>query len=233
MLGAIALSALYWYRVGKKDHRLPWIFLGGLLGAFVGAKLVYLMAEGWRDWTLPETGFRWATGKTIVGGLLGGYGGVEWAKHALGYREPTGDRFALVVPLGIFLGRWGCWSHGCCLGQACDPKAWYAWKDATGTPRWPAVPAELIFHGLSFAAALALAPTPIARGQRFHAYLIAYGTFRFFTEFHRDTTTWIGPWTGYHVAALGLVGLGIGRGLARRRAVNVSGHFPNVQAPPP
>ena len=229
MLGAIALSAVYWYRAGKKDRRLPWIFVGGLLGAFLGAKVVYLVAEGWQDWALPDTWFRWATGKTILGGLLGGYGGVEWAKYALGYREPTGDRFAVVVPIGILLGRLGCLSHGCCLGKPCDSRAWYAWKDATGVARWPAVPAEILFHALSFLVALSLAPTSIARGQRFHAYLIAYGIFRFFTEFQRDTATWIGPLTGYHAAALGLIVLGIGRGLARLNATGgsrpISGPF--------
>lgn len=231
MLGAIALSAIYWYRTGKKDSRLPWIFLGGLLGAFLGAKIVYLVAEGWRDWALTDTWFRWATGKTILGGLLGGYGGVEWAKHALGYREPTGDHFAVVVPLGIFLGRLGCLSHGCCQGKPCDAQAWYAWKDAAGIPRWPAVPAELVFHGCSFAVALSLAPTSIARGQRFHAYLIAYGFFRFLTEFHRDTSSWIRGFTGYHVAALGLIALGIGRGWARHRASQRSQPFSSPPLP--
>ncbi|MBL9126148.1 MAG: prolipoprotein diacylglyceryl transferase [Verrucomicrobiales bacterium] len=222
MLGAVALSAVYWYRAGRKDARLPWIFLGGLIGAFVGAKVVYLLAEGWRDLNLPGTWQRWATGKTILGGLLGGYGGVEWAKKALRYREPTGDRFAIVVPIGIFLGRLGCLSHGCCLGQPCSATAWYAWTDPAGVGRWPIVPAELAFHASSALVALGLAPTRVARGQRFHGYLIAYGIFRFVTEFRRDTATWAGVWTGYHAAALALIGLGIWRGIVRSRSSDAS-----------
>ena len=215
MLGAILLSAWYWYRTAQKDSRLPWIFLGGLLGAFVGAKVVYLLAEGWRDLDLPGTWLRWATGKTILGGLLFGYAGVEWAKKALHYTSPTGDRFAVVVPFGILLGRLGCLSHGCCLGKVCEPTAWYAWRDRDDIARWPVVPAELAFHAVSVALALALAPTRIARGQRFHAYLVAYGVFRFATEFQRDTVRWTGQLSGYHVAALALIGLGLGRGYRR------------------
>lgn len=217
MLGAIVLSAWYWFRAAKQDSRLPWIFLGGLIGAFMGAKVVYLLAEGWRDWALPGTWYRWATGKTILGGLLFGYAGVEWAKKLLNYRTPTGDRFAVVVPFGILLGRLGCLSHGCCLGKACDPSAWYAWEDSQGQARWPIVPLELTFHATSAAIALGLNRTQVARGQRFHAYLIAYGLFRFVTEFQRDTFRWGGGFTGYHVAALALVVLGIWRAWVRHR----------------
>lgn len=211
------LSALYWFRVGKRDARLPWIFLGGLVGAFVGAKVVYLAAEGWVDFSLPGSWLRLATGKTILGGLLFGYLGVELAKRALDYGAPTGDRFAVVVPLGIFLGRLGCLSHGCCLGRPCDGSAWYAWRDAAGVARWPVVPAELVFHGASAGLALALARAGMLRGQRFHAYLIAYGVFRFLVEFERDTVRWWGWLSGYHVAALALVVLGGIRAVQRWR----------------
>jgi phosphatidylglycerol:prolipoprotein diacylglycerol transferase len=46
------------------------------------------------------------------------------------------------------------------------------------------------------------------RGQHFHLYLIAYGTFRFFHEFLRDTPKLVGPISGYQIAALALVALG-------------------------
>lgn len=217
MLGAIGLSGLYWMRAGRKDPRLPVIFLGGLIGAFVGAKAVYLLAEGWHDWGKSDLWLRWATGKTILGGLLFGYGGVELAKRAMGYTAATGDRFAVVVPAGLFLGRLGCLSHGCCLGRACSPDAWYAWVDRSGVARWPAAPAELLFHGLAVVVALVLQATGRLAGQRFHGYLIAYGAFRFVTEFQRDTLRIWGTVSGYHVAALALVLLGVVRWRQRWR----------------
>lgn len=217
MLAGIAISAVYWMRASRRDPRLPVIFLAGLLGAFVGAKIVYLLAEGWRDWPLPDRWSRWATGKTILGGLLFGYLGVEIAKKGLGYTAPTGDRFALVVPVGLFLGRLGCLSHGCCLGRPCASAAWYAQVDRVGVARWPAVPAELIFQATAFLVALGLQVSGRLAGQRFHAYLIAYGVFRLLTEFQRDTARVVGPLSGYHFAALALVGLGVVRWVQRAR----------------
>ncbi|MCC6231217.1 MAG: prolipoprotein diacylglyceryl transferase [Verrucomicrobiales bacterium] len=207
MLAALALSGWLWFRAGRRDPHLPLIFIGGLLGAFLGAKLVYLLAEGWNDLGRPDLALRWATGKTILGGLLFGYAGVELTKKALRYTRPTGDRFAIMVPLALILGRIGCLTHGCCLGRPCPP-AWYARTDSAGVPRWPAVPAEIAFHALALAAALVLQATGRLPGQRFHVYLIAYGVFRFVTEFQRDTLRLLGPFTGYHVAALALVALG-------------------------
>jgi len=227
MLGAILLSGWYWFRTARRDPRLPWIFIGGLVAAFIGAKLVYLLAEGWRDLALPDTARRLATGKTILGGLLFGYAGVEWTKRALDYRATTGDRFAIVVPAGLFLGRLGCLSHGCCLGSPCDASAWFALTGPDGTPRWPVVPAELAFHALAATTALALARsrTRLLEGQRFHAYLVAYGLFRFATEFLRETPRIAGPFTGYHLAAIALITLGIVRALQR--------HQPRPNTPPP
>jgi phosphatidylglycerol:prolipoprotein diacylglycerol transferase len=43
------------------------VYLGALLGAFTGAKLVYLAAEGWMFVDSPDRWLIWATGKTIVG----------------------------------------------------------------------------------------------------------------------------------------------------------------------
>ena len=46
-------------------------------------------------WDDPQRWVIWATGKTILGALLGGYAGVEAAKKWTGYTQPTGDWFAL------------------------------------------------------------------------------------------------------------------------------------------
>jgi hypothetical protein len=78
---------------------------------------------------MPDRWLRLATGKSVLGALLGGYAGVELAKHALGLRAATGDLFALVAPLGIGIGRVGCLLHGCCLGERCAP-AWWTLRDA-------------------------------------------------------------------------------------------------------
>jgi phosphatidylglycerol:prolipoprotein diacylglycerol transferase len=216
-LAGITLSLLGWWRFTRKRRdgaTLIVLYLAGLAGAIAGAKLGFLIAEGWHyrhDWAAL------LTGRTIAGGLLGGYAGVEWAKRVMGYRRPTGDLFAVAVPSALALGRVGCILQGCCPGVECA-EAWWALHDARGVPRWPAAPAELAFNLLAASAATLFARRGRGGGQLFHLYLMAYGVFRFAHEFARDDARWIGPFGGYHLLALGLFTLGAVRYAQRRRA---------------
>jgi len=215
MLAGIFVSITLWSRVAKRDARLVLIYVAALAGAFLGAKFVYLGAEGWLHWHDEQRWLILATGKSITGALLGGYAAVEIAKYFLNYRGATGDWFAIIAPLGIMLGRVGCLLQGCCLGRVCEP-AWYTLNDATGTARWPAVPVEFLFNALMLGAILLLRRRQTWRGQLFHVYLIAYGVFRFLHEFWRDTPRILGPISGYQIASLGLVALGV-IGFVRRQ----------------
>jgi phosphatidylglycerol:prolipoprotein diacylglycerol transferase len=167
------------------------VYIAALAGAFLGAKLVYLGAEGWLHWHDPNRWLILATGKSITGALLGGYAAVEIAKRLLGYRGMTGDWFAIIAPVGIMLGRIGCLLQGCCLGRVCDA-SWYTINDLHGVARWPAVPVEFLFNALMLGVILLLRWRRILPGQHFHIYLMAYGIFRFFHEFLRDTPQIIG-----------------------------------------
>ena len=221
MLAGIFVSITLWSRVAKRDSRLVLIYVAALAGAFLGAKLVYLGAEGWLHWHDENRWLILATGKSITGALLGGYAAVEIAKHFLGYQSATGDWFAIIAPVGIMLGRVGCLLHGCCLGRVCEP-AWFTMNDVTGTARWPAAFMELIFNALSLGAVLILRRRNLFPGQLFHLYLITYGLFRFTHEFWRDTPQILGPISGYQIASLGLVALGATGFVRRQRTHRLS-----------
>ena len=216
MLAGIAVSAFFWTRLARRDDRLLIVYVAALVGAFLGAKLAYLAAEGWKDIGHPDMWLRLATGKSILGALLGGYASVELAKRWVGYRSVTGDWFAMIAPLGIILGRVGCWLHGCCLGHACEP-AWFTVRDAKGVERWPAVPVEILFNAVMLISFAVLRRRGYLAGQHFHVYLIAYGVFRFAHEFFRDTPRLVAGFSGYQFIALALVGFGIWA--FRRRAM--------------
>src|SRR5437773_4428025 len=112
MLAGIFTSILFWSRLARRDDRLILIYIAALAGAFLGAKLVYLGAEGWLHWHDENRWMVLATGKSITGALLGGYAAVEIAKRFTGYRSATGDWFAIISPVSIMLGRLGCVLHG-------------------------------------------------------------------------------------------------------------------------
>lgn len=229
MLAGLIVSAIFWSRAAQRDERLLLVYIAALLGAFAGAKLLYVVAEGWRY--LEESTFYtegWlhlATGKSVVGALLGGFIAVEVGKRLIGYDKPTGDRFALMVPLALIAGRIGCLAHGCCVGVECSHGAWYAWPDAQGMARWPAVPVEILFNAACFAVLLLLRSFHILQTQHFHLYLIAYGLFRFGHEYLRATPKdFLLGHSGYQVAALilalaGLLGFIL---RARSRPVELS-----------
>lgn len=207
LFAGIVVTLAFWVRIARRDSRLLVIYLAALVGAFFGAKVVYLAAEGWLYWRSPDQWHIWAAGKTILGALLGGYLSVEIAKRLLCYKAVTGDWFAVVAPVGIILGRLGCVSHGCCLGKVCTSQ-WWTLADRSGVPRWPAIPIEIGFNVLAVVVFLTLRRFASLPGQHFHVYLIGYGAFRFAHEFARDTPRVWGAISGYHLAALAVLVLG-------------------------
>jgi phosphatidylglycerol:prolipoprotein diacylglycerol transferase len=105
-----------WQRAQSGDHltddRRTWVITAAVVGAAVGGKLLYLLADPaltLRNWNNP---FYLMGGKTIVGGLIGGLIAVEWIKLRLGVERRTGDLFAAPLAVGIAVGRVGCFLSG-------------------------------------------------------------------------------------------------------------------------
>ncbi len=88
MLAGIIGGGIFWSRLARRDERLIFIYAAALGGAFAGAKLAYLAAEGWLH--IGEAGMwlQFATGKSILGALLGGYGAVGLRRNRAGTRRP-------------------------------------------------------------------------------------------------------------------------------------------------
>jgi phosphatidylglycerol---prolipoprotein diacylglyceryl transferase len=208
MLAGIFVSIFFWSRLARRDDRLLLIYVSALIGAFLGAKVVYILAEGWLHFGAPDMWLQLATGKTILGALLGGYLSVEVAKKLVGFRSATGDWFAFIAPIGIILGRIGCYFHGCCTGVVCKA-SWYTLKDAHGVDRWPSVPMEILFNLIAIVTFFLLRRRQQLVGQHFHIYLMAYGIFRFLHEFVREEPHILGPMSGYQIAALAVFALGM------------------------
>lgn len=229
-LAGLLLGGWFWSRKWKSEPGAFAVFVGAICGAFLAAKVMFLLAEGWMVIGQDRWLLQWAVGKSIVGALLGGYAGVEVAKKLVGLNEPTGDWFAVGVPFSIAMGRLGCWIYGCCPGKLCDSPSWWALADKEGNDRWPAVPLELGFNLLFVVAVLPFVIRKAGQGQLFHFYLISYGLFRFWHEFHRATPKWGDTFSGYQLGALALIALGVWRGVARYRARELDSRKQNPPA---
>mgnify|MGYP002631821726 CR=1 FL=1 len=215
--GAVLSFAMI-LRMTNRDRRLAWIYLGGFIGAFAGAKLAFFVVDGWSAWDSPQPWQALITGKSILGALPGGYVGVEIAKKLTGYDKPTGDYFALVAPLGILIGRVGCLLHGCCPGRIFDQPG-FSIPDIHGVLRWPAVPVEMAFNLVAFFVFLWMRRTHRLPGQHFHIYMMAYGIFRMLHEPLRETVRLNTYVTGYGLVACAVFTFGLFGFLRRQQSI--------------
>ena len=92
------------------DYR--WLIIAAAsIGALLGSRFLGLLEEipisqlTWRNLLFPG-------GKTIVGGLLGGWLAVEIAKRFKHIHSRTGDLFVVPLCIGIAIGRIGCFLAG-------------------------------------------------------------------------------------------------------------------------
>ncbi|MBV9149171.1 MAG: prolipoprotein diacylglyceryl transferase [Candidatus Eremiobacteraeota bacterium] len=107
-LAYLCAIAVFGWMAKRRGLATPgmWLLMqAGLVGGLIGANVIQLVATG-------------APGKTIEGGIAGGFLAVIWMKHRLRITRPTGDLFALAIPAGEAIGRIGCFIGGCCFGKA-------------------------------------------------------------------------------------------------------------------
>ncbi len=103
---AVGLVLFAWAarRRGVPAYDARTIAFAGLFGGLIGAAFVQLAVSG-------------ESGKTILGGIAGGWIAVVLAKRSIGLRRPMGDLFAFALAGGEAVGRIGCFIAGCCYGK--------------------------------------------------------------------------------------------------------------------
>jgi len=208
VLAGLAIGWAFWSRSARRERIDVTLYFAAAAGAFIGAKVSYLIAEGWMFWDLPDHWKILATGKSVLGAIIGGYLAVEAIKRLAGIGSITGDAFAAFVPLSLAIGRVGCMIQGCCPGRTFGQNP--AW-------RWPAQEVEFAFNLGCFLLFFWMRRKGVLPGQHFHLFMMAYGLFRFLHEPLRATPKLVGDLSGYQVLALILFGLGLNGFLRRRR----------------
>src|ERR1700693_5511408 len=102
----VAILVFHWMarRRGLDTAGIRLLMGAGLIGGLIGANVAQLVLAG-------------APGKTIEGGIAGGFIAVVLLKRRLGIVRPVGDLFAPAIALGEAIGRIGCFVGGCCYGK--------------------------------------------------------------------------------------------------------------------
>jgi phosphatidylglycerol:prolipoprotein diacylglycerol transferase len=225
-LAYLAAGVIYYFESRRKKYptdTLAFIALGALTGALIGSKLgsaLFVYREFFRQhpsyFLMPQVG-----GKTIVGGLIGGYIGVVLTKRIFKFTRSTGDLFAPGLALGIGIGRLGCFLNGCCYGTPSALPWAVTFKDV---PRHPTQIYESIFGFALFAVLWRLRRHLTREGDLFRIFLLAYTFFRFWIEFIRgdavDTSSGLSLAQWICLAAFVLVAVKVFKGRSVKEAAN-------------
>ena len=146
------------------------VMAAGLVGGLAAANLTQWIATG-----LP--------GKTVLGGIAGGYLSVIVAKKVVGLRRPLGDMFAFAICGGEAVGRWGCFFGGCCYGRPTSVP-WAIWQH--GALRHPTQIYMSLSCALIFVLLLRIERLSLPENHLFFIEGLLYSMARFLIEFARE-----------------------------------------------
>ena len=161
-----------------------WLLIAAAsIGALLGSRFLGLLEEipisqlTWRNLLFPG-------GKTIVGGLLGGWIAVEIAKQLKHIHSRTGDLFVIPLCIGITIGRIGCFLAGL-ADDTFGTSTHLPWgiDFGDGIPRHPTQLYEILFLTLLAFALCRYDRHPHPKGATFRFFLAAYLTWRFAVDF--------------------------------------------------
>jgi phosphatidylglycerol---prolipoprotein diacylglyceryl transferase len=188
---------LYWHEAKRRklatDGMARIVLIGAVAGVLL-ARLVERMSEGghWLSFLDPISG-----GRTILGGVIGGWLAVEITKRRMGIRTSTGPLWAVALPAGEFFGRIGCWFNGCCFGRVCT-LPWAVHQQ--GDNRHP----TQFYLAASAAIIFAIVWSLRDKVKVFPLYLLLWSSSRFGIEFLREP---VKPTNGINPAQIACIGL--------------------------
>jgi phosphatidylglycerol:prolipoprotein diacylglycerol transferase len=159
------------------------IIASAAIGALLGSRILGVLEQ------VPRLGFHWQSflqsgGKTIVGGLLGGWIGVELTKRIRGIHSHTGDLFVVPLCIGIAVGRIGCLLAGLADDTYGTPTSLpWAIDFGDGIPRHPTQLYEIVFLILLGVIVHRFNEQPHQEGTTFRLFLAAYLAWRLVIDF--------------------------------------------------
>lgn len=198
-------ARLYFAARRRQPVALPldrnlWLLVGCIFGALAGSRLLawaespdlYLAA-------LRTNPLALAAGKTIAGGLLGGWAGIELAKRRLGISQSTGDLFVWPLAVGTAIGRVGCFLTGLDDHTFGLPTRLPWGVDfGDGVARHP----TQLYESLAVLLVAMLARRGAPSGARFRLYFAGYFIFRFGVEFLKPRETPLAGLSAIQLASL-------------------------------
>ena len=182
-----------WPRARVDVEQNLWLIVGAIFGALFGSKILAWVESLPEYWPHRDNPAVWLGGKTIVGGLLGGWIGIEIAKKIQNIRHSTGDAFVFPLILGMAVGRIGCFltgvedhTHG---NESTLP---WAIDMGDGVRRHPTQLYDIVFLSILALLLWLRSRTPYPNGRLFRLFMLGYLLWRFAVEFIKPRYTYFG-----------------------------------------
>jgi len=182
------LSGIFVYLIELRRDRIEsanalYIAIFAIVGGIIGSKLPIILIYWHELNSSPNSLDVLVSGRTIVGGLIGGALGTFLAKKLFHIKERLGNQIAIPVAVGMAVGRVGCLLRGCCYGQATS----LPWGIDLGDhiARHPTQLYEMLFDILLVFYLAWRKKQGVEAGELFKIFLNGYLSFRFFLEFIR------------------------------------------------
>jgi prolipoprotein diacylglyceryltransferase len=170
------------------------VVAAAVAGGAVGSRILFWFEDPARTLESVHAPMYLTSGKTIVGGLVGGLIAVELIKRYTRVRSSTGDLYAIPLALGIAVGRVGCFLTGLDDNTYGNPTS-LPWgiNFGDGVSRHPTQLYEIVFLlGLTPVLYLILKsvstnshayPQTFTFGDVFKFFMVGYFCFRFLCDF--------------------------------------------------
>lgn len=198
-IGLIVSATIYYFQVKKikKDNENSFfIALAAIFGGIIGAKLFTLLS-GLNTQEIWQTNILYS-GKSIIGGLVGGTIAVIITKKKLGITEKRGNLFVFPIIVGMIIGRIGCFLRGCCYGS----ETHLPWGTDFGDHvyRHPTQIYEIVFWSILLVFTLTFRKKFTKPGSLFQLTIASYFIFRFFLEFIKEEPSTVFNLTIFQIA---------------------------------
>ena len=180
IIGFLAYLRARTRRGDQLSHAARWSLVTAIfIGAAIGSRALTWLED---PAALARGTVGLLAGKTLVGGLLGGWVATELQKRRLGIRAPTGDLYVFPLVIGIAIGRIGCLLSGLpdgTYGSATSLPWGIDFGD--GVARHPtALYESLVMIGLGLA--LVRFERDAAPGNTFKVFMASYLAFRLLVD---------------------------------------------------
>ncbi|MFA6145762.1 MAG: prolipoprotein diacylglyceryl transferase family protein [Patescibacteria group bacterium] len=207
LLGLLVGILIYFHESKRQkslDEKGIFIAIGALAGGALGAKILQWIIHYKYIFSHISNLDVFLSGRTIVGGLIGGTIGSILTKKALKIKEKRGNLFAPAAAMGIAIGRLGCFFRGCCYGK----ETFLPWgvNFGDGVLRHPTQIYESLFMLIMFLYLEKIKnKKDVKPGQLFKLLLISYFIFRFFEEFIKVEPVVFSGLTVFQIISIGAI----------------------------